>query len=245
VSEEGGPHRPEEVGWAADESDEGTPRERVAEREASRGRFYIHSWTSFLGKAATLQRDGRRRTTSPGKIRIDFDFLPAWEDLEHEVTFFVLAEDSMSVWTKHWEQATRKAGPPYLKGGEWQHQGVFASPFIEPFHLAAVADGAYFLVTDECGEVYVAEEENAQWNSRAVWKDAARPVVAMLTNADGSAPFVFGKDFYFQLAREIHPKPCKDITQGRPDLGDPMRTVLECAKVLHKAGMLNDTKRPE
>lgn len=60
----------------------------------------------------------------------------------------------------------------------------------------------------------------------------------MLTHFESSTIYVFGKDFYFQLASEIEARPCKDITQGRGDLADPMRTVLECAEVLQEAGLL-------
>ncbi|MCR4414379.1 MAG: hypothetical protein NUV77_18320 [Thermoguttaceae bacterium] len=61
----------------------------------------------------------------------------------------------------------------------------------------------------------------------------------MLTRAEDPGAWVFGKDFYFDLAREIKPKPCRDVTQGRKDLGEPMRTVYECARVLHENGEVN------
>ncbi len=202
-------------------------RMRVVHDMVDRGMWWWDEW---------------RTAESPWLNRIDYDVLPT---SVQQATLVVLVENGMSVWTTDWQWATTESGElRWRGGGRWKRVGSFPAPFIEPFHLAA-AEGAYFLVTDESGEVYAAEEVDGQWKTRTVWNDPARPIVAMLTSGDGSAPFVFGKDFYFQLARKVEPQPCKDVTQGRPDLGDPMRTVLECAQVLHKAGLLTDTKPPE
>jgi hypothetical protein len=153
---------------------------------------------------------------------------------------FGLAKGRIMVWELPlWKSAAERM----TWEGEGRQLASFPAPFCEPFHVA-VADGAYFFVTDS-GAVYVAEDTRGEWKTRALWLDANRPILAMLTKSDTTTAFVFGKDFYFQLARKVEPQPCKDITQGRPDLGDPMRTVLECAQVLRKAGLLTDTTSPE
>ncbi len=121
--------------------------------------------------------------------------------------------------------------------GEWRLRvDFFDVPFSEPFHVATT-DGAFFFVTDS-GAVYMAEEIKGQWKTRAVWKDASRPIIAMLVEADQPGGFVFGKDFYFRLARDVKPKPCEDLTKGQPDLADPMRTVFQCGLLLYKNGEL-------
>ena len=156
----------------------------------------------------------------------------------------------MSLWTRHWEWAIREIDVPldtktphekgdfYLKQGEWQRQATFKAPFCEPFHLAA-HDGTYFLVTDETGEVYAAEEHDGEWETRTVWKDAARPIVAMLTLSDDPTAFVFGKDFYMKLGRDTEPRPCRDVTDGPKEYADPLRTIYECGRVLYEKGELS------
>ena len=108
-------------------------------------------------------------------------------------------------------------GSPGLKewSGRWHLKGKFPSPFGEPFHVAA-SEGEYFFVTDS-GTVYMAEETNGKWQTAAVWKDAARPVLAMLVDSDGATAFVFGKDFYFKVAKKAQADalPRHDAGQGR------------------------------
>ena len=121
--------------------------------------------------------------------------------------------------------------------GEWRRRvDFFDVPFSEPFHVA-MADAAFFFVTDS-GAVYMAEHTKGEWKTRAVWKDEKRPIIAMLGESDSPGAFVFGKDFFFRLAREVKPKPCEDVTKGRPDLADPMRTVFQCGRVLYTSGEL-------
>jgi hypothetical protein len=165
--------------------------------------------------------------------RVDFDFLPA---SKRRVLLFVLCNKGISIWRYDLTARKNKAGESYLSG-EWQRQGTFAAPFIEPFHVAAAQD-AYFFVTDESGAVYAAEQRDGQWKTHTIWQDSSRPVVAMLVEADGATAFVFGKDFYLKLGRDTQPKACRDVTQGRKDLGEPMRTVFECARVLFEKGEL-------
>ena len=124
--------------------------------------------------------------------------------------------------------------------GQWVPRGGFAAPFGEPFHVAA-ADGAYFLVTDS-GAVFRAEEKDGKWQAAAAWNDPSRPIIAMLTRAEDPGAWVFGKDFYFNLARQITPKPCRDVTKGDQKLGEPTRTAYECARVLHEKGELENRR---
>ena len=47
----------------------------------------------------------------------------------------------------------------------------------------------------------------------------ARPVIAMLVEPDGATAFVFGKDFYFKVAKKPAVKPCRDVTRAKPAPG--------------------------
>ena len=166
---------------------------------------------------------------------VDADIIPMSRD--GGCVLLILLNDELSVWTIHYELVKEKRfeGRVMFKG-EWGIKAVFPSPFSEPFHVAA-ADGAFFFVTDS-GAVYMAEEAKGEWKTRAVWKDAKRPIIAMLGESDSPGGFVFGKDFYFRLGRNVKPKPCDDVTKGRPDLRDPMRTIFQCGRVLYKNGEL-------
>ncbi len=124
-------------------------------------------------------------------------------------------------------------------------RGAFASPFSEPFRVAA-ADGLFFFVTDS-GAVYAAQETGGEWKSWPVWRDAARPVIAMLVLSDGATGYVFGKDFYFRLAKGIDLKPCRDVTGketadaagSAEGLAPCVRLIYECGRVLYEKGELN------
>jgi hypothetical protein len=142
-----------------------------------------------------------------------------------------------------WDYPFEKVGTPPLQAwhGRWQEKAKFAVPFAEPFHVAA-SEGAYFFVTDS-GGVYMAEETGGKWQAAAVWKDTGRPVLAMLVESDGATAFVFGKDFYFKVAKKPEPKPCRDVTKGQPAPGQPelterARLVYECGRVLFEKGEL-------
>ena len=147
--------------------------------------------------------------------------------------------------------------------GEWKCLAMLPALFVDGFHVAA-AEGAYFFVTD-AGAVYSGEEirtirdkagrkmegrdatqpapaeaqrDKGGWKTGVVWKDAKRPIIAMLVESDGQTAWVFGKDFYFKVAKKPEVKSCRDVTKGRPDLGEPMRTVFECGRVLYEKGEL-------
>lgn len=171
--------------------------------------------------------------TVPGGVLFDFDFLPL---SARDVKVVELANDKLVLWELPQDHGDRSQDRA-IWVRRWRQRAILPAPFCEPFHLAA-ADGAYFFVTDS-GAVYMAEETKREWKTRAVWKDPSRPIIAMLAEADSPGGFVFGKDFYFRLGRELKAKPCEDVTKGRPDLTDPMRTVFQCGLVLHKNGELS------
>lgn len=186
-------------------------------------RPYVLSRMKVVSVAAI---DGRRQA----HYRYDFDFVAV--SSEH-VAVFVLVGDKLTAWD--YELRFSRAMTSETEWhAQWRRRGTFAAPFCEPFHVA-VDDGVYFFVTDS-GAVYMAEEVKGEWKTRALWKEPNRPIIAMLTQSDSTGAFVFGKDFYFQLARDVKPKPCEDVTKGDQKLGEPMRTVLQCARVLYKIG---------
>ncbi len=76
-----------------------------------------------------------------------------------------------------------------------------------------------------------------------VWNNKSRPIQALIYDDDNSTAYVFGKDFYFELTENIKRKQCRDITVSKRKIGEPIRTVLECAKVLHENGELK-LKKP-
>ncbi len=168
------------------------------------------------------------------KATVDFDFLP---ESSQRVVLFVRANEELTVWD--WTFSDTPKGRSPIEKGEWQKRATLRSCVAEPFHAAA-AEGTYFLVTDS-GAVYSVQETGGEWKTQTVWKDAAKPVMAMVTQSDGGAAYVFGKDFYFKLAKQVEPKPCRDVTQGPKEVGDPMRTVYQCARVLWEKGELKST----
>jgi hypothetical protein len=157
------------------------------------------------------------------------------------VLLFLLATERIMVWRYDFHAARHEQGHLYWRG-EWRRLATFHVEFSDRFHVA-YKRGAYFFITDS-GAVYHTEAvAEGRWKTRTLWDDPSRPILAMLVDADQPRSFAFGKDFYFELDHKIEPKPCEDITDGPAELGDPMRTVLECGKVLHKAGLLKDTQR--
>jgi hypothetical protein len=194
-------------------------------------------WLSFL---ADLEVDAEsaasnRRKEGPSPYYVDVDIIPLARDWG--CVLLVLLNDELSVWEIHYELVKEKRFEGrVVPKGEWRIKAVFPSPFSEPFHVAA-ADGAYFFVTDS-GAVYTAEETKGEWKTRPVWKETGRPIIAMLGESESPGGFVFGKDFYFRLGRQVKPKACEDVTKGRPDLADPLRTVFQCGRVLYKSGEL-------
>ena len=64
--------------------------------------------------------------------------------------------------------------------------------------------------------MYAAQETDGEWKTWPVWRDATRPVIAMLVLSDGATGYVFGKDFYLRLAKSIDLKPCRDVTGKKP-----------------------------
>lgn len=170
-----------------------------------------------------------------------YDFLPLGP---RRVMLVTLANGQADLWLYDFRPALYvhsdgARAPVWL--GEWEKRAAFPVRFKGPFHLAQV-QGAYFFVTD-AGSVHLAEESApAQWTSRAVWDDAQRPVVAMLVEADSARAWAFGKNFYLQLRDKPQPKTCRAISIDPPILGQPFRTVLECAQILYSEGELN---RPE
>ena len=184
----------------------------------------------------------KRQPAPRGSLnRVDFDFLPF---SEKRIAVSVLCNDGISLWTNRVEPSRpsnsdvdTNVGIRGYRAADWQREATFAAPFLEPFHVAA-ADGVYFFVTDESGEVYAAEKESDRWKTRVVWKNANRPIRAMLVESDGVTAYVFGKDFYLKLGRDKEPKPCRDVTHGSKEIGEPTRTVYECGRVLNKKGEL-------
>ncbi len=167
----------------------------------------------------------------PNRIGPYHDILPVGPE---RVWLWLLADEELSLWDCQL-RALPKAAASIRESG-WIPRARFEPPFAEPFHVAA-AERVWFFVT-VAGAVYAAEEAEGRWKGRTLWKDAARPVIAMLVESDGTTAFVFGKDFYLTLSRDTQPRACRDVTQGRNDLGEPMRTVYECARVLHEKGEL-------
>ncbi len=184
----------------------------------------------LMGMAIRARLRIRDHRASP--FILDFDIVPKSAE---ELVLFVVADEKASVFDYRLEPARNDNGFP-IWIGTWRERGTFAAPFAEPFHAAA-AEGAYFLVTDS-GAVYSAQETGGDWKTQTVWNNAAKPIVAMVTQSDGGTAYVFGKDFYFKLARKAEPKPCRDVTQGPREVGDPMRTVYQCARVLWEKGEL-------
>ena len=109
----------------------------------------------------------------------DYDVLPV---ARQRVLAFVLVNSTLTVWEFPFERFHK--GPREVWSGQWQRKGKFPALFAEPFRVAA-CDGAYFFVTDS-GAVYMAEETRGKWQTAAIWKDAVRPVLAMLVKSDGS-----------------------------------------------------------
>ena len=177
-------------------------------------------------------RAARERGMRPRDHTVHFDFVPL---SDRRIVLFTQAADEIILRDYHFRDEKNDRGNRFWKG-QWRTVATFSSPFREPFHVAA-GDGGYFFETDS-GAVHGAEEAGGEWRTRPVWNDAKRPIIAMLARAEDPGAWVFGKDFYFNLAREPKPKPCRDVTQGRKELGEPMRTVYECARVLHEKGEL-------
>ena len=179
----------------------------------------------------------------PNSYRLDFDIVPL---TSQRVMLFLLVNKEIGVWEYSFAKAPANAGGiDWPWKGEWRQRGAkFAAPFGEQFHVAA-GDGAYFFVTDS-GAVYSAKEGKDKWTTKEVWKDKRRPIVAMLVESDGATAYVFGKDFYFKLAKKIDVKPCRDVAQpeakvvikGLDALKPNARIAYECARVLYEKGAL-------
>ena len=154
------------------------------------------------------------------RLRFGFDIMPLSAD---RVLLFIMVNSRMTEyeWTP---PAAKERNVTRRAIGEWRECATYRSPVDGSFHVAATKDD-YFFVTDS-GAVYCAEKAGGQWTTQTVWQDAARPILAMLVQADGATAFVFGKDFYFKVAKEVQPTPCRDVTRGPQALGDPMRHGL-------------------
>jgi len=170
----------------------------------------------------------------PGRATCPFNF----DVVPHSakcVMAFILVNGNVTAWEYSFDKFHIERRPT-VWSGEWRRQGTFAAPFEEPFHVAA-AQGAYFFVTDS-GVVYSADKTGGNWQTAVTWKDAARPVLAMLVQSDGATAFVFGKDFYFKVAKKPKPLSCRDVTKGAANLTEPARLVYECGRVLFEKGEL-------
>ena len=161
------------------------------------------------------------------------------------VRMFILTNKLLSVW----DYSFVKVHPP--KGlfdhwvGKWRIQGIFPSPFGEPFRVVACGEDYYFVTNG--GEVYCTREDQRKtWTTREVWKDRSRPIIAVLADGVDDRSFVFGKDFFFKLAKKIDAKPCRDVTKREAkelnkdleNLLPAARLAYECGRVLHETGQL-------
>jgi hypothetical protein len=209
--------------------------EVFAQPDLNRESLYRVSQMPFLLDIAVRERSSA--AGRPEAPSLEFDFTPRSAE---EVVLFVVAHERASVFQYHLQAARHEKGFP-IWVGQWRKLSTFTSPFVEPFRVTRVGTEYYF-VTDS-GAVYAAEETNGQWKTRTIWKDVARPIIAMLDEASGDTAFVFGKDFYFSLLQEAQPKACRNVTQGTKELGEPARTVYECARVLYEKGELKKSVR--
>ena len=164
-----------------------------------------------------------------GRYCFDFDILPIAED---RVEAIVMVDDRVSIWENHFTVTPELR----LQRRKWTCRDEFACRVGEPFHVAKSGD-VYFLVTDS-GKVISAEKVDQKWQTKALWKDEKRPVRAMLVESDGRTGFVFGRDFYMKLGRDQKPNPCRDVTQGPKEPGEPVATLVECGRVLLEKGEL-------
>ncbi len=184
-------------------------------------------------------RGSRERRPAAQVANFNFEVLPLGPQ---HVVLFVLVNGTIRVWDFPFEKTKREGIPSWR--GKWEPKGEFPAPFGEPFHVSA-ADGAYFFLTDP-GNVYMAEEKDGKWQTSAVWNEVARPVIAMLAESDGATAFVFGKDFYFKVAKKIELKPCRDVSTSAANdankdlqnLVPTARLAYECGRVLYEKGEL-------
>ena len=160
----------------------------------------------------------------------------------NRVLFFQLGNGgrqiSLYAYVFHWEKDDDPKEA--AESGIWDYAvedvGEFAVPFDEPFHVAT-GDGSYFFVTDS-GAVYAVEQSGAEWKTRQVWHDPARPIIAMVTLPDGAGAFLFGKDFYFKAGKSMQPKPCRDVTKGQRAFSRCVNLLADCGMILNENGEL-------
>ncbi len=221
---------------------------------ADRGVYYEPrvgaNWISHLmmldREEANMER--RQEAANPAGVRrFDFDILPL---TRQRFKLVLLAGDDLSIWDYSCgkdldvKDNTRSRLNSGFLEGVWQRQAVFPSPLKERFRVAA-QDGTIFMITDS-GAVYAAEGTKDKWTAKEVWVNNPRPIVAMLSRSEDNAAFVFGKDFYFKLAKKIDFKPCRNVTKRErkgsnmdlEKLGPAARLAYECARVLFENGEL-------
>ena len=211
---------------------------------------------TFLTGEIYYHRDLYPGKADPESLRFDFDILPVGP---RQIQLFLLRNEEMAVWDYPFHAERREREEVKQGGnvttrwvswaGKWDRKGAFPAPFHGSAFHVATADGAYFFITD-AGGVYSAEDvktegKKAEWKTGALWDDAKRPIIAMLVESDGQTAWVFGKDFYFKVAKKPEVKACRDVTKGRAELGEPMRTVFECGRVLYEKGELHEKAEPK
>jgi hypothetical protein len=141
--------------------------------------------------------------------------------------------------------------PPFFWVDQvWAQEETIAVNFRESFQVLGKGEDYYFVTAS--GALYVAKQpaKGKQRSLMKVWSDAARPIEALLTDADSNRSFLFlgppkrgGKPAFFELADRPRLE-TYDPTSVKPGKEGPerLRRVLHYARVLVAHKKVNAAK---
>jgi hypothetical protein len=173
-------------------------------------------------------------TPTPG---VFFDVYPIADEC---LLLFVLDQDLMGVWSGTARRVELEEWHMDW-GKEDKEIETFKSPFKEAF-TAFVRGKDYYFVT-EYGSVYLARDPGkGERKVELVWDGRRQPVHALITDAGSDTVWCFVEPFftdkqdaervYFALSAKPEPRPYKLKRIDKPRIDEPLRSVLEYARVL-------------
>lgn len=166
----------------------------------------------------------------------------------NKIILVVVGDGKAEVWRWNGDRPPRRPfkGVPgsfweklYQEEGRWSHKETFVVPFSGPFHVIPL--GRDYVFATNGGGLYLAEwHPNGTRTVRRDWREP-QLVVALLQDCDSGCMWAFGRNTYFEITKQLRPKQCPDIlAEGSVGIGEPMRTVFQCARILHESGELSE-----